>query len=91
MDIEFNSAGELYERLLPALKSKKTEIKKAGYPYITEEDIWNYLKQKKWQNSKNLALNEMVSDIFNSDNELIDDYFKSKLTKKSRRMYFEGE
>ena len=72
MDIEFNSVAELYERLQPALKSKVAELKREGYSYLTVEDVWNYLKESKWKNSKNLALNEMVSDIFHSDNVLID-------------------
>jgi len=45
MDIEFNSAGELYERLKPALKSKVSELRKFGYDYLKSEDIWNYLKE----------------------------------------------
>ena len=89
MDIEFNSAGELYERLKPALKSKVLELKKVGYDYLKAEDVWNYLKDEKWGNSKNLALYQMVSDIFNSDNVLIDAYFKDKLNYKKRKMYFE--
>ncbi|MBQ9011844.1 MAG: hypothetical protein IJ093_04265 [Bacilli bacterium] len=91
MDIEFNSVSELYERLKPALKSKVQELKRDGYTYLTCEDIWNYLKEKKWQNSRNLSLNEMVDDIFNSDNTIIDDYFKGKLNKKTRRVYFDEE
>lgn len=91
MDIEFNSANELYERLQPALKSKVTELKRDGYGYLTCEDIWNYLKEKKWKNSRNLALNEMVDDIFSSDNTLIDDYFKGKLNERKRRVYFDEE
>lgn len=91
MDIEFNSASELYERLKPALKSKVAELKRDGYSYLTAEDVWNYLKEKKWKNSRNLALNEMVSDIFESDNQIIDDYFKGKLNERTRRVYFDKE
>ena len=90
MDIEFNSVAELYERLQPALKSKVAELKREGYSYLTVEDVWNYLKESKWKNSKNLALNEMVSDIFHSDNVLIDDYFKSKISRRSRRVYLDS-
>ena len=90
MDIEFNSVAELYERLQPALKSKVAELKRDGYSYLTVEDVWNYLKESKWKNSKNLALNEMVSDIFHSDNVLIDDYFKSKISRRSRRVYLDS-
>lgn len=89
MDIEFGSVQELYERLKPALKSKVSELKREGYAYLNSEDVWNYLKEKKWRNSKNLSLHEMVSDIFNSDNALIDAYFKDKLYIKKRRVYFE--
>ena len=42
-DIKFTSMNDLYKRLLPALKSKKKELTKAGFPYIKEEDIWEYL------------------------------------------------
>ncbi len=89
MDIEFNSASELYERLQPALKSKVLELARDGYGYLTCEDVWNYLKEKKWVNSINLGLSDMVSDIFSSDNELIDAYFKDKLNSKKRRVYFD--
>jgi len=89
MNIEFGSVQELYERLKPALKSKVEELKRDGYDYLSAEDIWNYLKEKKWKSSRNLALHEMVSDIFSSDNALIDAYFKDKLNIKKRRVYFE--
>jgi len=89
MDIEFGSVQELYERLKPALKSKVGELKRDGYDYLNTEDVWNYLKEKKWKSSTNLALHQMVSDIFNSDNALIDSYFKGKLNMKQRRVYFE--
>lgn len=89
MDIEFASVAELYERLKPALKSKALELARDGYGYLTTDDIWNYLKETKWKKSSNLALHEMVSDIFNCDNVLIDDYFKNKLKSEKRRVYFE--
>ncbi|MCI9586076.1 MAG: hypothetical protein HFH45_05555 [Bacilli bacterium] len=88
MDIEFSSAEELYKRLKPALKSKVSELARDGYDYLTTDDVWNYLKEKKWINSVNLELSEMVSDIFSSDNALIDAYFKDKLNIKKRRVYF---
>lgn len=88
MDIEFSSQEELYERLKPALRAKKTELREYGYGYLKIEDIWNYLKEKKWSKSKNLSLNDMVSDILNTDNEVIDDFFKEKITEKNREIYF---
>ncbi len=89
MDLEFGSVEELYQRLKPALRSKLTELKEVGYGYLKIEDVWNYLKENKWRDSHNLALSDMVSDILNSDNELIDAYFKDKLNAKNRRVYFD--
>ena len=90
MEIQFNNAEELFKRLSPALKSKVYELHKEGYRYLEIEDVWNYLKEKKWQGRCGLSLNEMVSDIFSSDNALIDDYFKEQLNKKNRKLYFES-
>ena len=90
MEIEFNSATELYQRLEPALRSKVAELKRDGYDYLTTEDVWNYLKESKWKESNNLALNEMVNDILNSENIIIDDYFKQKMEKRTRRVYLDS-
>lgn len=84
MEIEFENSKELFNRLKPALKSKKTELKNNGYNYIHLIDIWEYLLEQKWKYATNLSLYEMVSDILNSDNELIDDYVKGKLRRMPR-------
>lgn len=89
MDITFGSLEELYKRIKPALKTKKEEMRRAGYIYIKEEDIWNYLKEVKWINAKNLSLYQMVSDVLNSDNMLIDKYLKEKLNMRNRVVYFD--
>lgn len=90
MEMQFEDVQALFRRLSPALKSKVYELHKMGYNYLEIEDVWNYLKEKKWQGSCGLSLNEMVSDIFCADNELIDDFFKEKINKKNRKLYFEG-
>lgn len=90
MDITFGSLEELYKRIKPALKTKKEEMRRAGYIYIKEEDIWNYLKEVKWINSKNLSLYQMVSDVLNVDNILIDKYLKEKLNMRNRVVYFDN-
>lgn len=89
MSITFNSLEELYKRIKPALKTKKEEMRRAGYIYIKEEDIWNYLKEVKWINSKNLSLYQMVNDVLNVDNILIDKYLKEKLNMQNRKVYFD--
>ena len=88
MDLDFSSLEDLYNRLKPALRTKKRELKENGYGYLKIEDIWNYLKENKWKRSSNLSLNDMVSDILNADNEFIDDYFKEKFNEKNREVYF---
>lgn len=88
MDIVFNSLEELYQRIKPALLTKKQEMIRRGYKYIKEEDIWNYLKEIKWKNSKDLSLYDMVSDILNSEDLVIDAYLKEKLNSSSRAIYF---
>lgn len=91
MDLEFNSLQELYDRLKPALRAKKGEMNRCGYTYIRMEDIWNYLKEVKWKRSKDLSLYEMVSDVLNTDNEIIDAYLKQKLNSNDRQLYFKEE
>ncbi len=91
MEIEFNSLEELYNRLKPALVTKKNEMNRNGYKYIKIEDIWNYLKEIKWKKAKDLSLYEMVSDVLNVDDLLIDDYLKQKLNLKKRELYFKEE
>ena len=89
MDIEFSSLEELYNRLRPALLTKLSDLKANGYGYLKIEDIWNYLKENKWKSSHDLMLSDMVSDILNSDNALIDDYFKEKINEKNRKIYLD--
>lgn len=84
MDIGFRTIEELYRRLKPALTTKMREMHRSGISYIREEDIWNYLKDKKWRSSKDLSLHQMVSDILNCDEILVDDHFKDSLSKNER-------
>ncbi len=89
MELEFQSLEELYTRIFPALRTKKREIRRMGYSFITEEDIWNYLKEEKWKKSENLSLSDMVNDILESEAPYIAFYLKEKLQNKKRHLYFE--
>ncbi len=84
MDINFSSLKELYERVKPALTTKKEEMRRCGINYIKEEDIWNYFKETKWIKATDLSLYQMVTDILNTDNILIEDYFKEKISRQVR-------
>ena len=57
---EFKSQEELYQRVLPALKSKvrEFEIEKE----VTELEIWNFLSSK-WRVEEHLTLYDIVDDI----------------------------
>lgn len=85
-DIKFKSLNELYNRLLPALRSKKKELNKKGYNYIHEEDIWNYLKQNAWKQNVVLTLDKMVDDILNTNNLEFDNYMKKQIANYHRNI-----
>ena len=89
MEQEFKSLRELYDRVTPALRSKRIELNKIGYKEIKESDIWNYLTSKKWKNSINLSLSELVNDIFESSGEEIVNYMILKLSKEMREPHFD--
>ena len=88
MDITFNSTKELYDRIMPALCTKREEMRRHGYSYIKEEDVWNYLKEVKWVKANNLSLAEMVSDVLNTEDAYIDSYLREKLNLNTRSVYF---
>lgn len=71
MDIKFETLEELYKRIKPALITKKNEMHRDGYIYIKEEDIWNYLKEIKWKDAKDLSLYDMTSDILKLQTTLL--------------------
>lgn len=64
---KFNSLNELYERVLPALKTKVAEFKRAKISFINANDIWNYCLYNIWKNRKDLRIYEIVDDILNAD------------------------
>lgn len=71
--IEFNNLQELKTRITPALNTKVKEINS----YVTEEDIWKYLKTK-WKTSTNLTLYDIINDIINLKKEVIEEYVRSE-------------
>ena len=83
--IEFKSAKELYDRVLPALYSKVKEVRNLGFKYITEKDIWNYLVNNTWKTKRNLQLHDLISDILYADNYKLNDYVMDKMKKLKTR------
>ena len=74
--MEFRSQKELYLNLIPALNVKMKLLKRNKMNNITKEDIWNYLKDNKWNNSVDLTLADMVNDIIHVDNNDVSNYKK---------------
>jgi len=85
-DIKFKTLPELYKRVLPALRSKKKELKLKGYVYIHEEDIWNFLKNFKWAGARDLDLGTIVSDIFDVNDSQLNEYVKEEIMKHHRNI-----
>ena len=63
----FTNMKELYNRLLPALRSKKDQMVREGYLFTTEINIWKALYSSKWKQSTRLTLADMVDDILNTN------------------------
>lgn len=74
MEVNFNNLKELKQRITPAINTKIKELRKNNYLITTHEDIWEYLKQKKWIKSTNLTLYDIINDILNLNNETIEEY-----------------
>lgn len=82
--MQFDSKEELYERVLPALRTKKDEFSRLGYSYIKEEDIWNYLVISSWQDAHELMLSDVVSDIMHVPLKEVDNYLKETIKRQKR-------
>ncbi|CCY45581.1 post-transcriptional regulator [Clostridium sp. CAG:1193] len=90
MEYEFKTLKELYDRIKPALTSKRKEFIRIGINYITEVDIWNYLADKKWKSASELSLSEMVSDIFLASVDEVNNHFISEAAKNKREPHFDN-
>lgn len=77
MDIEFKTQEELYKRVLPALKSKKAELRRKGHTNIKEEDIWRFLAQEVFSKTNDLTLSDIVSYIMHVDIERLEEYIRN--------------
>ncbi len=84
MDFEFKTKEELYQHVLPALKSKRRELVRLGFSYIQEEDIWNYFIKEKWSQAKDLQLSDIVSDIMHADGRVLERFVRDNLSRVKR-------
>lgn len=77
-DIVFKSEDELFDRIKPALRSKKKILNKKGAKNITEEDIWDFMVENVWVSSSDLELCDMVDKILHAEDALIIEYYHNK-------------
>lgn len=69
----FGTLKDLYERVLPALKSKVKELENNHISFVTEKDVWDCLRKNKWNGETDLTLYDIVNDIlFIEEKEILD-------------------
>ena len=79
MDYEFKSVLDLKAHIKPALDSKVKEMQRKNIKYVTQDDIFEYLRNNVWPLKSNLTLYNIVDDILNPDNEIFCNYVVNKL------------
>lgn len=69
---------DLYNRVLPALRTKVKELKNNRISFIREKDVWNCLKNTKWKEENDLTLYDIVNDILFIEETKIIEYLNTK-------------
>mgnify|MGYP000059148248 CR=1 FL=1 len=82
MEKKISTQRDLYNKVLPALKTKKNELLRSGIRIVKEEDIWNYNKVTKWRSASSLSLAGIVDDILNTKNEEYENYVIKKINEQ---------
>lgn len=62
--MEEKTVEQWKREIMPALKSKRSEFKLVGYEDVTEEMIWECLREKVWKGNPKKRLHEVIQDIF---------------------------
>lgn len=78
MNGKISSVTELYNRLLPALRTKKHELNRDGIRIVKEKDIWDYNRLYNWKNATGLTIFSMVDSILNTDGKDYEDFVINK-------------
>ncbi len=79
----FGTLIDLYNRVLPALKSKVKELKQNHITFVTEKDVWDCLRKTKWNGESDLTLYDIVNDILFVDEKEVVNYLNYKNRKKA--------
>ncbi|WP_243290723.1 post-transcriptional regulator [Bacillus sp. FJAT-47783] len=57
-------ADSYRDHVKPFIISKMEEFHLLGYDKITEEELWTFLKTKKWKEKEEVMVHRIVADIF---------------------------
>lgn len=79
MENKFNSQTELFNKLRPAIRTKKHELIRNGIKFVKETDIWEYNKEYNWRQATGLTLAGMVNDILNTSDKNYEKYALKKI------------
>lgn len=82
MEQKYQSKKELFNKVLPALRTKKHELHRTGISFVKETDIWNYHVEYNWRGAVGLTIASMVNHILNTENKVYEKYVVDKLEKK---------
>lgn len=74
----FGTLKDLYNRVLPALRSKVKELKMNHVFFVTEKDVWDCLRKNKWNGESDLTLFDIVNDILFVEEKDILNYVHAK-------------
>lgn len=90
--LEFSSVKELYNRLKPALYSKRQELLRNKIDIVKEEDIWNYLVKYTWKEKRGLSLYDLTNDILYVDSNELTNFVLEKVKEEKREVnYYSDE
>ena len=82
MDFDIKSEEELFDKVKPALRTKKHELFANGIEIVKEQDIFDYCKLFIWKDTQGLTLSDVVDSILNTPNEELYKYIINKLNTK---------
>ena len=80
-EFKFQSITDLYNHLLPAIKTKLDDLKKIKILDVSESDIWEYCLKNIWSHKTDLNIYEIVNDILFLDVIKLNNYLKGRTAK----------
>ena len=77
-DIYFNNLTDLYNHVLPAIRTKISQLKNMNFNEVKELDIWDYCLKNIWYSKKDIEIYEMINDILFLDEIKLINYIRKR-------------